>query len=489
MRFSEPLSFSSLFAYLYFMIRDFKIAETEDQIPKFSGYLASSYAFCQFLFSVRWGKLSDKVGRKPILMCGLVGTATSMLCFGFSKNFYFALFARCLQGTLNANASIYRTVLGECCKKKYQAIAFSLMPLLFNLGSVIGPLIGSSPYLTRPKAENPYKDATKVDISGLKDFHNWFLDTYPYALSNIVIACFLCFSLIIGFLFLEETHEAYKDKRDIGLEIGDWILRKLGFEIKPRPWARHRGAIDESTSLLESTGSELSNNSESSLIEEEKPIIFNRQVILAISSNVILSSHSIVFSEFVPVFLGSEFKPDIKFPFKIFGGFGFSASAIGTLFSSTGIMGMLIILIIFPWLDKKLGTLRGYRFSLSILPWIYFFLPWSIFTLHKYNPNFPTWLTPAVLYSITSLRTLANATGLPQIMLISHRSAHKNHRAYVNSFNMSMLALSRFLGPTIFGYIMSYSDNMQIEWLGWWILGLLSIFGFLQSFMLEDGED
>lgn len=87
-RFSEPISFTSLFPYVYFMIRDFKIAPTEEDISKYSGYLASSFAFAQFLFAVQWGKLGDrKYGRKPILLFGLFGTSISLIIFGFSKIF------------------------------------------------------------------------------------------------------------------------------------------------------------------------------------------------------------------------------------------------------------------------------------------------------------------------------------------------------------------------------------------------------------------
>lgn len=59
-RFSEPVAFTSLFPYVYFMIRDFEIAEHEEDISKYSGYLASSFAFAQFLCAVQWGRLGDK---------------------------------------------------------------------------------------------------------------------------------------------------------------------------------------------------------------------------------------------------------------------------------------------------------------------------------------------------------------------------------------------------------------------------------------------
>ena len=48
---------------------------------------------------------------------------------------------------------------------------------------------------------------------------------------------------------------------------------------------------------------------------------------------------------------------------------------IGTLFSSTGIMGMLIVLVLFPLIDSKLGTIGGYRLSVSIFPLIYLIIP------------------------------------------------------------------------------------------------------------------
>ena len=54
-RFAEPLAFTSIFPYIYFMIRDFHIAIKEEDISQYSGYIASSFAICQFLFAIHWG--------------------------------------------------------------------------------------------------------------------------------------------------------------------------------------------------------------------------------------------------------------------------------------------------------------------------------------------------------------------------------------------------------------------------------------------------
>lgn len=117
-RFSEPLAFTSIFPYIYFMIRDFQISPTEQEISKYSGYIASSFAFCQFLFAVKWGKLLDKIGRKSILLMGLFGTSLSLLLFGFSQNYYWALLARSLAGVLNGNVAVLRTMIGEIATEK-----------------------------------------------------------------------------------------------------------------------------------------------------------------------------------------------------------------------------------------------------------------------------------------------------------------------------------------------------------------------------------
>lgn len=542
------------------------------------GYLALSFAFCQFLFAVQWGKALNRVGRKPILLFGLFGTSLSLLLFGFSTNYYMALMARSLAGCLNGNVAVLRTVIGEVCvERKHQALGFSTLPLLFNFGSVIGPLIGGSYLLTRPSPHSPYEKS--VDTESFASGIDKFRSKHPYALSNMAVCGFLWFSFIVGILFLEETNEDHSKRRDIGVELGDSLLYYLFKIPKPvRPWqqgytdperitpqniqnegirreragstglsilpflsaqpeSENNGAangaqLSEESPLLgqeetPSLGSEDStddaiDNAVQEIVEEgeivepylsrktsrsmsnaivrryslallyakREPSALTPQVISVIVSNCIISLHSITYNEFLPVFLAGRFQKDkLRFPFRILGGFGLDSSYIGTLFSSTGIMGMLIVLIIFPWIDRRLGTLEGFRLSLLFFPIVYAVVPLAIFTQTKYNAAFPHWLTPILLYTLTSLKTLASATGMPQVMLLNHRAAAKQHRAYVNSLTMSMLALARCIGPLVFGWIMTLGDRWQIGWLNWWLMTGLALFGLFQLFGMRDYED
>lgn len=100
-RFCEPIAFMSIFPYIYYMILDFNITSDDRQIAMYAGMITSAFAFAEFSTGVIWGKLSDKIGRKPVLITGLAGTGFSMLLFGFAPSLPVALLGRALGGFLN----------------------------------------------------------------------------------------------------------------------------------------------------------------------------------------------------------------------------------------------------------------------------------------------------------------------------------------------------------------------------------------------------
>lgn len=580
-RFSEPVAFTSLFPYVYFMIRDFGIADKKEDIATYSGYLSASFAFFQFMCCVQWGKASDKVGRKVILLIGLFGTSCSLLLFGFSKNFYIALLARSTMGMVNGNIAVLRTAIGEIAtERRHQAIAFSTLPLLWNVGSVIGPMIGGSKYLTRPKGNPAYDDEpsnfllrittmaidkTSFIDTGKDSFYESFITKHPYALSNIVVAIFLWFSMLVGFLFLEETHERYKRKRDRGLEIGDVILRLLGFNPPVRPWQKSRkqksrlkkskptktveptiqtstppplesddesnevtpfnrpqqlySAVEgnSSTDSIDSAGPLLTRRYSNALVRRYSsnqlgPVIsntttnmsvlttnaqgFNREiftkpVVQTIIANFLTSFHSIVYSEFLPVMLAGDLMVDkLKFPFTIKGGFGYESSDIGTLLSTTGLIGGLGIMFVFPLIDRNFKTVNSYRASASIFPFSYFILPYLIFTLHAYNPARPEWLTKACLYALCCTSTFFGAVGFPNILILIHRASPAKHRAFINGLALSLSSLARCIGPVLWGYIMSLCEKYSIGEVSWLLLSMLSLICCIQAyFFMEDYDE
>lgn len=83
------------------MIKSFNITSDDRQIAMYAGMVTSAFAFAEFSTGVLWGKLSDRIGRKPVLLTGLAGTGMSMLVFGFAPSLPVALLGRALGGVLN----------------------------------------------------------------------------------------------------------------------------------------------------------------------------------------------------------------------------------------------------------------------------------------------------------------------------------------------------------------------------------------------------
>jgi MFS family permease len=117
----------------------------------------------------------------------------SCLGFGFAKSFWQALFFRILGGATNGNVGVLRTMISEIIReKKYQSRAFLLLPMTFNIGVIIGPILGG--VLSDPAGSYP-------GVFGKVDF---FL-RYPYATPNLVSAGFLSSAALLIWLFLEEV--------------------------------------------------------------------------------------------------------------------------------------------------------------------------------------------------------------------------------------------------------------------------------------------
>lgn len=118
----------SIFPYIYHMVRDFNITDDESRISFYAGLITSAFTFAEFSTGVVWGRLSDKVGRKPVLLTGLAGTGLSVLIFGFSPNLTVALVARALGGLLNGYAPsqlplFLRVLRLTWSKKEYRCLA------------------------------------------------------------------------------------------------------------------------------------------------------------------------------------------------------------------------------------------------------------------------------------------------------------------------------------------------------------------------------
>lgn len=87
---------------------------------------------------MHWGRASDAIGRRPILLGGVLGLAISMLGFGLSKQYWMLILNRCMQGIFNGNIGVMKSVMGEITDSTNAAQAFLFLPIAWSIGSALG---------------------------------------------------------------------------------------------------------------------------------------------------------------------------------------------------------------------------------------------------------------------------------------------------------------------------------------------------------------
>lgn len=106
------------------------------------GILQASYSLMQFIFSPFWGRLSDRFGRRPIILISLVGCSLSYFLFAFSSQFWMLVVARCLAGFFGGNISAASAYIADITPPESRSKNLGLIGAAFGLGFIFGPVIG-----------------------------------------------------------------------------------------------------------------------------------------------------------------------------------------------------------------------------------------------------------------------------------------------------------------------------------------------------------
>ncbi|KAK4126177.1 MFS general substrate transporter [Parathielavia appendiculata] len=493
-RICEPIAFMSIFPYIYHMVKDFNLTDDESQISFYAGMVTSAFTFAEFSTSVFWGRLSDKIGRKPVLLMGMGGTGLSVLIFGFAPNLPVALLARALGGFLNGNIGVLQTTVGEMVTvKEHQPRAYAVMPLVWCIGSIVGPMIGGA-------LAKPVENLPSVFAPGSL----W--DRFPYLLPNLFSAICVSLGVITGLLFLEETHAEKRHHRDRGRELGDYLLshlrgsselaedRSLAKDAENQPLlfeteeslpgyltngdsARQSSAIgisgQEARDLEEGCGSQGS---------KKATTIFTKPVVTIISSYGILAFHTMVFDSLLPVFLSTNAPENhlpVSLPFKFAGGFGLDTRTIGVILSVQGLYSMVSTHFLFPLITEKLGPLRLFKLMSMLYPLLYFFTPYIVLL--------PESLRMASVYMIVIWKCTFSTLAYPSnAILITNSAPTTLTLGTINGAAASTASLCRALGPIVSGLLYTMGMESGYSGLSWWVTGLVTIGGALVGMKITE---
>jgi MFS transporter, DHA1 family, tetracycline resistance protein len=106
------------------------------------GLLSTSFSLMQFVFAPIWGRMSDRVGRRPIILVGLFGSFLSYLAFASVSTLPLLFAARIFAGIAGANIPTAQAVMADLTTPENRAKGMGLFGAAFGLGFIFGPAIG-----------------------------------------------------------------------------------------------------------------------------------------------------------------------------------------------------------------------------------------------------------------------------------------------------------------------------------------------------------
>ncbi len=135
--FINIVGFGMVFPLLPFYAQHFNANETT------IGLLAASYAIAQFLLAPIWGRLSDRFGRRPILIAGTFGLSLAFAMFGFANNLTLLFISRILQGAFSAAAlAATQAYVADVTTKESRIKGMGYLGASFAMGFIFGPGLG-----------------------------------------------------------------------------------------------------------------------------------------------------------------------------------------------------------------------------------------------------------------------------------------------------------------------------------------------------------
>ncbi|XP_048594655.1 probable peptide/nitrate transporter At3g43790 isoform X3 [Brassica napus] len=432
------LPISSLFPYLYFMIRDFHVAEKEEDIGFYAGFVASSFMIGRALTSILWGKLADRYGRKPIILMATFSVIIFNTLFGLSTSFWFAISVRFLLGCVNCLLGVIRAYASEVVSEEYHALSLSVVSTSRGIGLIIGPAIGG--YLAQPAEKYPNL-FSQDSVFG----------SFPYFLPSLVISVYATGALIAcWWLPLQETLHTH-------CRISRGRLNPNEPEYSPNELNNDgsigRGLEDHNT--------------------QSKPsLLRNRPLMAIIIVYCVFSLQEIAYSEIFSLWAVSDIS---------YGGLSFSSQDVGQVLAISGLGLLLFQLMVYPPMEKSLGLLVVIRLSAVMLIPLLSCYP-SIASLSGLTLHL-------VINCASILKNALSISLVTGLFILLNKAVPQSQRGAANGLSMTAMSIFKSFGPAGGGILFSWAQKRQTatflpgDEMVFFVLNLVQLIGLILTFI------
>eukprot|EP00045_Choanoeca_perplexa_P011530 m.122900 g.122900 ORF g.122900 m.122900 type:complete len:482 (+) comp15663_c0_seq1:135-1580(+) len=417
--FANQFSSMVVFPFLAFMTADFFPRLEKTQLGPYAGLLGSAFHLGGLAGSMLWGYLSDRYGRRPMLLAGIGATFFMIILFGMSRSFAMAVMWRVCWGALNGNVGIGKAYLSEICDETNQAKGYAVIGLFAGIGRLCGPGIGA--YLSNPVTNFP-------ELFG----SSTFLAKFPYFLPCAVAASVCVISFLMAYLYLEEVTPKAKTSQPASSEA---LLPSTHAEIPTRP----------------------------------KTVL---QLMTDPCAGVATGLYGLL--AFTNI-MGQELFPLWSLTPSSIGGLDFTLRHIGLTVLCAAPVQILFQVFVFPMLSARWGYKHLYQRSavviavtFALLPQLHMLTPSSNRLLHVeesqggVNPAPSPDVTLTVLFgailafaTVQSIGTLA----FTSTFVLINNSVHRQDRGLQNGIGQTYASLARTIGPLMGGILFAWSEQ------------------------------
>ncbi|KAJ7039692.1 major facilitator superfamily transporter [Mycena alexandri] len=405
----EPLASQSIYPYINQLISELDITGGDEKKVGYYAGLQSLFFVTQSVTVLQWSRASDHIGRKPILMIGLFGSALSILCFGLSRKFATLVISRCLCGLLNGNVGVMKSAMGDLTDRSNRAEGFAYLPIVWAIGASVGPLIGGS--LARPRDRFP-------DI-----FTGRFWLDFPYLLPCLVVGSFVLLSCFIVFLLFKESVPSRNRKPQVSADeagndvrpVNDLLPGIIPKPSGPRPL--------------------------------RELLIF--PVVISVSNYVALGFLNTTLGALLPLFLAM--------PIEI-GGLGLPPPKIGLIISAYGLATGLFQALLFARFVRRFGERRVFiNGMITCLP-VFTLFPIINLIARHYGLSFVVY---GLVGCVLALGALMD-TAFGAIFIFVTAAAPTSSRGSVNGLSQTSVSVARAIGPAMSTSLFSLSAQHNL---------------------------
>ncbi|KAH9010708.1 MFS general substrate transporter [Lactarius hengduanensis] len=410
---TEPITSLAIRPYVNQLVSELPIVDGDERkVGYYAGLIVSLYFAAQAVSVLQWSRLSDHVGRKPVLLCGLLGTVVSSLLFGLSRSFPALVFSRCFHGMLNGNVGVMKSMMAELTDETNVARGSSLIRATWAIGGVMGPFVGG--VLSRPQDRWP------------NVFSHPFWGEYPYFSPCLSTASYALLSFSLAAIFLKETMKK------------DPVTKRNPEGDSDRPQVNAGEILDEP---VEDTA---------------KPVplraLLTRPVVVSVANYGMTGMLDMTAGTLIPLVWSTSVE---------FGGLSMNPASIGSWMAGYGLMNGVFQFVAFPRIVRRFGPRRVYIASIILFSLVYILLPFENLALrhsgHDLNPA-------ARLLIILQLSAFTlSGMGLGAIfMYISSAAPNKRSLGATNGIAQTVVSIQRAVGPAAATSLFAFSLDHNI---------------------------